>query len=42
MFPNAERWAREVLSIPVYPSLTKEEIEYIVSNIEEFFRVIKE
>jgi len=42
MFPNAERWAKEVLSIPMYPSLTKEEIEYIVSNIEELFRVIKE
>jgi len=41
MFPNAERWAKEVLSIPMHPNLTKEEIEYVVSCIEEFFRVIE-
>ncbi|MDI3501381.1 MAG: perosamine synthetase [Thermoanaerobacter sp.] len=42
MFPNAEKWAREVLSLPMHPSLTKEEIEYVVSRIERFFRVIRE
>jgi dTDP-4-amino-4,6-dideoxygalactose transaminase len=41
MFPNAERLAKEVLSIPMHPNLSKEEIEYIVSFIEDFFRVIK-
>ena len=42
MFPNAERWAKEVLSLPMHPNLTEEEIEYVVSCIEEFFRVIRE
>jgi len=41
MFPNAERWAKEVLSLPMHPNLTKDEVEYIVSCIEEFFRVIE-
>lgn len=41
MFPNAEKCAKEVLSLPMHPNLTDEEIEYIVSCIEEFFRVIK-
>jgi len=38
MLPNAEKWAKEVLSLPMHPNLTKEEIEYIISCIEEFFR----
>lgn len=41
MFPNAERWAKEVLSLPMYPNLTGGKIEYIVSCIEDFFRVIR-
>jgi len=41
MFPNAEKWAKEVLSSPMHPNLTKDEVEYIVSCIEEFFRVIE-
>lgn len=41
MFPNAEKWAKEVLSIPMHPNLTEEETEYVVSYIEEFFRVIE-
>jgi perosamine synthetase len=42
MFPNAERWAKEVLSLPMHPNLTKDDIEYVVSCIEVFFRGIKE
>jgi perosamine synthetase len=42
MFPNAERWAKEVLSLPMHPNLTKDDIEYVVSCIEAFFRGIKE
>ena len=41
MLPNAEKWAKEVLSLPMHPNLTKDEVEYIVSCIEEFFRVIE-
>lgn len=40
MFPNAEKWAKEVLSIPMHPNLTREEIEYIVGSIEEFFKKV--
>ena len=38
MFPNAERWAREVLSIPMHPKLTDEEVEYIINIIEKFYK----
>ena len=41
MYPNAERWSKEVLSLPMHPNLTDEEIEYVVSCIEDFFRVIR-
>lgn len=37
-FPESERAAREVLAIPVYPDLTKEELDYIISSIKEFLR----
>jgi len=40
MFPNAEKWAREVLSLPIHPNLTEEEIEYVVSSVKEFFKEI--
>jgi perosamine synthetase len=42
MFPNAEKWAKEVLSLPMHPNLTNEDIEYVVNTIESFFRSIKE
>jgi len=37
-YPEAERWAKEVLSIPMHPELAEEEIEYVVSNISVFFQ----
>jgi dTDP-4-amino-4,6-dideoxygalactose transaminase len=36
--PIAERVATEILSIPMFPELREEEIEYIITKIEEFFR----
>ena len=33
--PNSEKAAREVLSLPVHPSLTKEELNYIVQTIKD-------
>ena len=36
-FPNAERQAGEILSLPIYPELNEEELQYIVRIIEEFF-----
>lgn len=37
-FPNAERAMRTLLSIPLYPALTDEQVEYILSVSENIFR----
>ena len=37
-FPNAEQAAAEVLALPMYPELTLEQQEFVVSNIRHFFR----
>lgn len=36
-FPEAEKAAREVLSLPMHPHLTTEEMQFVVSNIKAFF-----
>ena len=36
-FPEAEQAARETLALPIYPELTLEQKEYIVSTIKEYF-----
>lgn len=36
-FPEAERAAREILSLPFYPELKLEEQKYVVKKIKEFF-----
>lgn len=41
MFPNAEKWAKEVLSLPMHPNLTEDDIEYIVTRVDNFFREVK-
>ena len=35
-FPEAERATAEVLSIPVYPELTEEQIDYVADLIQRF------
>ncbi|HYV04790.1 MAG TPA: DegT/DnrJ/EryC1/StrS family aminotransferase, partial [Blastocatellia bacterium] len=37
-FPEAERAAREALSIPVYPELDEAAQKYVVENIASFYR----
>ncbi len=37
-FPVAEKAAREVISLPVFPEMTDEEINYVIDSIIEFFK----
>ncbi|MFH0869484.1 MAG: DegT/DnrJ/EryC1/StrS family aminotransferase [archaeon] len=37
-FPNAERQANEILSIPMYPELTEEQIMFVADKIKSFFK----
>lgn len=36
-FPIAEKLAKEILSLPLFPELTKKEIQYICNEIERFY-----
>jgi len=38
-FPEAEKAAKEVLSLPVYPELTKKQQNYIIRKIREFYKI---
>ena len=35
-FPVTERYAKEILSLPMYPELTEEQIKYVADAIREF------
>ena len=37
-FPNAERFAGEILSLPMYPELTVDQVSYVCQTIQDFFR----
>jgi dTDP-4-amino-4,6-dideoxygalactose transaminase len=37
-FPVAERLAREVVSLPLFPGITEEQLEAVVAAIRDFFR----
>ena len=36
-FPVAEEMTEKILSLPVYPELSDEQVEYIVSTVKEFY-----
>ena len=37
-FPVAERAAKEVLALPIYPELREDEVESVVEGVRRFFR----
>jgi len=37
-FPVTEKLSKKILSLPMYPELSRIEIEYVVEQIQEFFR----
>lgn len=38
-FPVAERQAKQILSLPIYPELTDAEVEYVIKSVCSFFEV---
>lgn len=36
--PYTEKLAKEVISLPLYPELTNEQIEYVISCVKEFYQ----
>ena len=38
---NADKNSKQVLSLPVHPKLTNDELNYVISSIEEFFNEFK-
>jgi dTDP-4-amino-4,6-dideoxygalactose transaminase len=37
-FPESERASREVLSLPIYPELTREQLERVADSVRDFFK----
>lgn len=37
-FPEAEKTSKEVLSLPIYPELSKKEQDFIIEKIKKFFK----
>ncbi len=36
-FPNAERFAKTMISLPIYPELSESEVAYVVDTVKSFF-----
>ena len=37
-FPVAERWAREVVSLPMYPELTQAQVECVAAEVRQWVK----
>lgn len=37
-FPVAERVAKEIIALPIYPEITKDEVEFVCEKIKAFYR----
>ena len=37
-FPESEKASQEVLSLPIYPEMTEEEVDYVSKSVQEFFQ----
>ncbi len=40
-FPESEQAARETLALPIYPELSKNQLEYVVQTISDFYKRVK-
>ena len=40
--PVTDRMSKEVLTLPMYPGMTRKEMDYIIDNIQEFYGGIKD
>ena len=38
-FPNTTAYAKEIISLPIYPELTSGDIKYVCDQIKQFFTV---
>ena len=38
--PKTESLSKRILTLPIYPDLSNEEIEYVISSIYDFFAVV--
>jgi len=36
--PNAEKYYNNCLSLPIYPSLTEEEQQFVIGKIKDYYR----
>lgn len=37
MYPESEKWSREVLSLPMHPHLSDQEVDHIINSVKGFF-----